>query len=74
MDCPVCPNKSLAMTLLPAHLHEKHGVEYIQCPADPTICEETVPWHKLEKHIVTKHGRVPCEFCFEIYRYLFKNN
>ena len=27
------------------------------------LCNENLPVHELIKHLVTSHGRLPCEFC-----------
>ena len=35
----------------------------IKCPADLDLCNENLPVHELIKHLVTTHGRLPCEFC-----------
>jgi len=66
MDCPMCTCKSMSMSLLPDHLRDDHHLEYIQCPADKDLCGQVVPWHKILQHIVTHHGRLPCEFCSRV--------
>jgi len=56
----------MSMSLLPEHFRDDHHLDYVQCPADEKLCGQNVPWHKFLQHIVTHHGRLPCEFCSRI--------
>lgn len=79
IDCPMCVSKSMALTMIEEHIKTEHNLEVIKCPANPELCNEVLPWHELVKHLISNHGRVPCEFCSlvllvpEMYDHLTKN-
>ena len=46
VDCPVCVNKSFALSLLANHLKIVHDKDSVECPADPQQCGKVVETHR----------------------------